>query len=309
MVNRILIRILVVQTLYSYLINKDSKETAANKLKNSLDTAYQLYFYLLTLPVALTELQRQRLEAAKNKYLPSPQDLNPNTRFVDNTFAATIAENAIIKEFVTDNCVSWSDDEIYLRLILDKILDSDIYADYMEKPKVTGDDDAEFWRQVMRKIVLPDEDLAEVLEAKSVFWNDDLEIVGTFALKTFKRMASNPYKAILPQFKDEEDAQFGYLLLNDVIDNYDDYLKLIDKFIPKSSWDISRIPVMDIVVLQIAIAELLRVPSVPVVVTINEYVELAKYYSTAKSGTFVNGILYSIITHLKSEGILLKPID
>lgn len=310
MINRILIRIIVVQVLYSHLINKDETlETTKARLKDSLDKAYELYYYLLTLPIELTKLQERRIEAAKGKYMPSEEEMNPNMRFVENTFVSSLMLSQPLQEMVKAFSLTWSEDEVYLRLILDKILKSDIYEEYMTKEYVSENDDIDFWRQVMKKVVLPDEDLAELLESKSVYWNDDIDIVGTFVVKTIKRFASDEEMPFLPQYKDEEDAQFAELLFVNAVKNKERYMELIDKFVKKSSWDTERLAFMDVVILYVALAELEKVPSVPAVVTINEFVEMAKCYSTPNSGQFINGILYSIIKHLKNEGLLNKSLD
>lgn len=310
MINRILIRIIVVQVLYSHLINKDDTlETTKARLKDSLDKAYELYYYLLTLPIELTKLQERRIEAAKGKYMPSEEEMNPNMRFVDNSFVNSLMLSQPLQEMVKAFSLTWNEDEVYLRLILDKILKSDIYEEYMTKEFVSDNDDIEFWRQVMKKVVLPDEDLAELLESKSVYWNDDIDIIGTFVVKTIKRFASDEEMPFLPQYKDEEDAQFAELLFVNAVKNKERYMELIDKFVKKSSWDTERLAFMDVVILYAALAELEKVPSVPAVVTINEFVEMAKCYSTPNSGQFINGILYSIIKHLKNEGLLNKSLD
>lgn len=310
MINRILIRIIVVQVLYSHLINKDDTlETTKARLKDSLDKAYELYYYLLTLPIELTKLQERRIEAAKGKYMPSEEEMNPNMRFVDNSFVNSLMLSQPLQEMVKAFSLTWKEDEVYLRLILDKILKSDIYEEYMTKESVSDNDDIEFWRQVMKKVVLPDEDLAELLESKSVYWNDDIDIVGTFVVKTIKRFTSDEEMPFLPQYKDEEDAQFAELLFVNAVKNKERYIELIDKFVKKSSWDTERLAFMDVVILYVALAELEKVPSVPAVVTINEFVEMAKCYSTPNSGQFINGILYSIIKQLKNEGLLNKSLD
>lgn len=310
MINRILIRIIVVQVLYSHLINKDDTlETTKARLKDSLDKAYELYYYLLTLPIELTKLQERRIEAAKGKYMPSEEEMNPNMRFVENSFVNSLILSQPLQEMVKTFSLTWQDDEVYLRLILDKIIKSEVYEEYMAKETVSENDDIEFWRQVMKKVILPDEDLAELLESKCVYWNDDIDIVGTFVVKTIKRFASEEEMPFLPQYKDDEDAQFAELLFVNAVKNKERYMELIDKFVKKSSWDTERLAFMDVVILYVALAELEKVPSVPAVVTINEFVEMAKCYSTPNSGQFINGILYSIIKHLKNEGLLNKSLD
>ena len=294
--------------VYSYLISKSSKtlSDAKKEYEKSLDKAYELYYYLLLLPVELTRLQEKRLDAAKNKYLPTKEDLFPNTKFIDNSFVKTLESCEPLQEFVKDNSLSWSDCEVYLRLVLDKILNSEIYEEYMSKENSTFEEDAEFWRQLLKKIVFLDDDLTDALEEKSVYWNDDLNTVGTFVLKTIRKFGQGDYKDLLPKYKDDEDREFADILYTRSIANMDEYMKWIDMFVQKDSWETDRLAFMDVVILLVSITELLYVPSVPIVVTINEYVEIAKDYSTAKSGQFINGILIPIINYLKDERIIVK---
>lgn len=308
MINRILIRIKVVQMVYSYLLDQKGKRMmeAQKELATSLDKAYELYHYLLMLPVEFVRLQEERLDNARNKYLPTDEDLNPNTKFVDNLFVKKISNCEMFKEFVKDNSISWADSEISLRLMLDKIVNSDIYQEYMGKPGTSLAEDCELWRNLLKKVVFIDENLTDALEAKSVYWNDDLDTVGTFVLKTIKRFEEDGYEELLPKYKDDEDRLFAEKLFVNAVNNKDEYMKLIDMFVSKDSWETERLAFMDIVVLLVAIAELEKVPSVPTKVTMNEFIEIAKCYSTNKSGQFVNGILNSIINYLKKEGRLFK---
>lgn len=308
MINRILIRIKVVQMVYSYLLDQKGKRMmeAQKELATSLDKAYELYHYLLMLPVEFVRLQEERLDNARNKYLPTDEDLNPNTKFVDNLFVKKISNCEMFKEFVKDNSISWADSEISLRLMLDKIVNSDIYQEYMDKPGTSLAEDCELWRNLLKKVVFIDENLTDALEAKSVYWNDDLDTVGTFVLKTIKRFEEEGYEELLPKYKDDEDRLFAEKLFVNAVNNKDEYMKLIDMFVSKDSWETERLAFMDIVVLLVAITELEKVPSVPTKVTMNEFIEIAKCYSTNKSGQFVNGILNSIINYLKKEGRLFK---
>ena len=229
MINRVLIRIKVVQMVYSYLLTKDGMKMseALKTLSQSMDKSYELYHYLLILPIALTNLQEQRLDNARNKYLPDEADLNPNTKFIDNLFIAKLRDNEMLNEYLKALPLSWDSEEIYLRLALDKILNSEIYSDYMADENRSLAADCEFWREVMRKIVLVDENLSDVLEAKSIYWNDDLETIGTFVLKTIKRFAEDDFVELLPQFKDSEDRALGEKLFMGAVQNHDKYMALI----------------------------------------------------------------------------------
>ncbi|HIU38155.1 MAG TPA: transcription antitermination factor NusB, partial [Candidatus Limisoma intestinavium] len=203
MINRILIRIKVVQMLYAYLLSKSDMrmQDALKELRKSLDKAYELYHYLLLLPVELTRLQELRIDNARNKYLPTPEDLNPNMKFVENRFVAKMRQSEMMQEFLKTTPLSWRKNDIYLRLTLDKILNSDIYKAYMETPQSDLASDCELWKDLMKKVIFPDDELCDVLEEESVYWNDDLETIGTFVLKTIRRFADDGYDKLLPQFK------------------------------------------------------------------------------------------------------------
>lgn len=299
---------MAIDTLASYSDTKSSLSEARNSLDRSLDKAHELYYSMLLLPVEITRLQDQKLDAAKHKYLPSAEDLNPDTRFVDNILPKRLMESPAMKEYLKANPIGWEDDTNLTRKLLDQILASDIYKDYMAKPEVNRAADCDFWRAVFKNIILPSDDLAEVLESKSVFWNDDLEIMGTFVLKTIKRIANSTEEPVelLPKYKDEEDARFGAELFMDSVDHLDEYRSYIDRFINASQWDPERLAFMDGVIMVTAIAELLNFPAIPLAVTLNEYIEIANSYSTPRSGQFINGILYSVINFLRQEGKLNK---
>lgn len=294
--------------LYAYLLSKSDMrmQDALKELRKSLDKAYELYHYLLLLPVELTRLQELRIDNARNKYLPTPEDLNPNMKFVENRFVAKMRQSEMMQEFLKTTPLSWRKNDIYLRLTLDKILNSDIYKAYMVTPQSDLASDCELWKDLMKKVIFPDDELCDVLEEESVYWNDDLETIGTFVLKTIRRFADDGYDKLLPQFKDEEDSRYSERLFRNAAEHESEYMALIDKFVEKDSWDTERLAFMDVVILLTAIAEVENEPSVPTKVTLNEYIEISKYYSTTKSGAFVNGILNSIINYLKKEGLLNK---
>lgn len=299
---------MLVSTLEGFSDTRTMFIEARNSLERSLDKARELYFALLLLPIELTRLQARRLDNARHKYLPSPEDLNPDTRFIDNTFVANLEESPEMKEYLKSNPISWDNGSETLKLLLDKVLQSDIYADYMAAPAVSYADDCEFWRSIIKNVILPSDILAEAIESESVYWNDDLDIIGTFVIKTIKRASADPASPItlLPKFKDDEDARFGGELFVDTVENYGTYRSYIDKFINEKQWDPERLAFMDVIIMCTAISELLNFPSIPVPVTMNEYIEIANCYSTSKSGQFINGILFSVINYLKKEGKLLK---
>lgn len=294
-------------TLNAYSDNRNSFNQAQKSLEDALDKAYELYHMLLLLPVEITRIQRERLENAKEKYIPTSEDLNPNTRFIDNEFVKAITESPDMEEYLKANPINLDSHYLLIKKMLDDILQSELYAGYMNRPTTDRATDCDFWRSAMKSIILPSDALAEMLESSSIYWNDDLDIMGTFAIKTIKQAASaEGAVTLLPQYKDDDDASFGAQLFIDTVNNREVYRSYIDRFIDESQWDADRLAFMDIVVMMVAISELLNFPAIPIPVTLNEYIEIANCYSTPRSGQFVNGMLFSIINYLKSEGKLTK---
>ncbi len=300
--------IMAANTLNDFSDTKSSLTQAKKSLDDSLNKAYELYISMLLLPCYLTDLEVERIEAAKEKYCPTDEELNPNTRFIDNRYVLAIRESAEIAAYVKNHPIAWDGDYYMLKELLDTIRQSDTYKEYMEAESVTYQDDCEFWRKVLKNVIFPSDALAEGMENKSVYWNDDLAVMGTFTLKTIKQMANagDGSVDILPVYKNDDDANFGPDLFIKAINNREEYRSYIDKFINDSQWDPERLAFTDIVILITAITELLNFPSIPVPVTLNEYIEIANYYSTARSGQFINGVLYSIVNYLKEEGKLTK---
>jgi N utilization substance protein B len=296
--------------MYSYALTKEVKTIAKAKkdLQEGLDKSYELYNNLLRLIVDLTDLQDRRLDDAKNKFLPSEEDLHPNTRFIDNELAKLLRENEELNNFIKDNPYNWRDDEIFLRLLLDKVLNSEDYANYMSMEKTDFASDCELWRNLMKKIIIPDEDLLDQLESQSVYWtDDDLDIMGQFVAKTIKKIEDKKKNPILPKYKDSEDSEFGEQLFINTISQKDENNKLIDKFVKTEKWEAERIALMDRIVMCTAITEIKCFDKIPTTVTLNEYIEIAKNYSSPKDGQFVNGILNSVISYLKDKGEINKP--
>lgn len=295
-------------TFVNFSSSQGHVSEALKQLQMSLDKARELYLRLLWLPCELTRLREKEIDAARRKYITTPEDLNPNMRFVENRFVAELRRNLELQKLASDGKISWlPDDERTLNSLLRAIKESDVYYDYMNFPATDFHTDCEFWRNIYRYVIFPNTDFLESLEDKSVFWNDDLDIMGTFVLKTVKRFESGKQEdALLPMFKDDEDARFGSELFSYTVRNRDTYRQYIDRFVNSSNWDTERLAFMDVVIMLTAISEIINFPKIPVNVSINEYIEIAKSYSTPKSGNFINGILASILVMLREEGIVNK---
>lgn len=309
MINRVLIRAKVVQMLYAYMVSNGTMTlvSAKKELNKSLDKSYELYNALLKLMIELTDVQDLRLDEAKHKFLPTEEDLHPNMRFVENEFVNLLRTNQTLTDYVNDKKINWRDDELFVRLLLDKILRSEEYQKYMEMPSTTLVRDGEVWYQIMKKVVLPDENLLEHLQSMSVYYtDDDLQIVGQFVLKTIRRFEEGEATPIMPQFKDDEDSRFGEELFSKIVAEMEQNNSYIDQFVKTEKWDTERIALMDRLVMCAALTEIRNNPSIPVNVSLNEYIELAKDYSTPRSGQFVNGILNAVVKKLRTDKEIIK---
>lgn len=296
------------KTLDSSSQSSLSLVNARNDLQRSLDKAYELYISLFQLIIQLTDLQRQSLEEAKAKHLATAEDLNPNTRLIDNQLVRRLREDPQLHKLVEDRAITWTDDPVLMRSLLDELLASDVYHHYIEAKDTDYEKDCDFWRTALKDVIFPSEALAEAMEGRSVYWNDDLHIMGTFVLKTIRQMGFDPdgAKAItmLPQYKDEEDGEFGDQLFNLAVCNRQLYRSYIDASFKTDRWDADRLAFMDIVIMICAIAELINYIAVPTAVIMNEYVEIANDYSTERSGQFINGLLFSVLNHLKDINVV-----
>ena len=296
------------ETFENFMTSQDSGQEAISALTTSLDQARELYFRLLWLPVELTDMEERRLDERRYRHLVTQEDLNPNLKFVENSLVKAIRDCDAVREFVDKKKISWeNEDRLMMENLLKTILDSELYKEYMANPVETPKEDCELWRNIMRKIVFTNEFFLESMEDKSVFWNDDLDIIGTFEIKSFRKFEEGAgNEAVLDKYKDEEDARFGNELVKAVLKNKDTYKVYIDEAIDRALWESERLAFMDVVIILTALAEILNFPKIPLTVSLNEYIEIAKSYSSAKSGGFVNGILAKIITNLKQSGVLLK---
>ena len=309
MINRELIRIKVVQLTYAYYQNGNKNmDTAEKELIFSLSKAYDLYNYLLLLVVAITREARRHVEIAEQRAAREGTAM-PSRKFVDNKFALQVEENRQLNDFVENQKQTWENDVEFVRKLYGQVTQSQIYQDYMESDDDSYDADRELWRKLYKALIQDNADLDALLEEKSLYWNDDKETVDTFVIKTIKRFdpKNGKNQELLPEYKDIEDKDFARKLFRATILNADQYQRYMTE--ASRNWDFSRLAYMDVVIMQIALAEMMTFPNIPVSVTINEYVDLAKIYSTPKSGGYINGMLDAIARHLIHSGRLLKSID
>ena len=316
MINRDLIRRKIVQLTYAYYQNSNHNiDNAEKELLFALSKSYDLYNYMLQLIVALTQEAQKRyeVEVARAQREGAPE---PSSRFAYNRFAVQLEENKMLADWADVKKSSWEEDIETVRKIYTAIVSSNLYASYingsMTKDHVEELDDyaydREFWRRAYKTFIQNNDDLDVLLEEKSLYWNDDKDIIDTFVLKTIKRFeaTSKANQELLPEYKDEEDRDFARKLFRATLLNCDAYQHYIGDAC--RNWDFNRLAYMDVVVMQIAIAELMTFPGIPATVTINEYVDLAKLYSTPRSGGYVNGMLDTIARFLISRGLIQKEL-
>ena len=315
MINRDLIRRKIVQLTYAYYQNSNyNMDNAEKELMFSLSKSYDLYNYMLQLIVSITGEARKRYDVevarAQREGLQEP-----SARLAFNEFAVQLEENKMLLDWIDVKHSNWDENIEVVRSLYNTITSSDLYADYVsgafdaELPDMDDyDRDREWWRRVYKKFIQNNDEMDAFLEEKSLYWNDDKDIVDTFVLKTIKRFdkANKSKQELLPEYKDMEDREFARKLFRATILNADSYQRYMST--ASRNWDFSRLAYMDVVIMQIAIAELTTFPGIPATVTINEYVEMAKVYSTPRSGGYVNGMLDNIARYLNEQGIIAKDL-
>lgn len=308
MINRELIRIKIVQLTYAYYQNgTKNMENAEKELLFSLSKAYDLYNFLLLLIVAVSREARKHMDVAVARAQREGGDM-PSQKFALNRFALQLEENKMLNDFMVTKGLNWDDHPELVRNLYQQITRSETYQEYMDSEEDSYDADREVWRKLYKQFVMRNEDIDAVMEEMSLYWNDDKEIVDTFVVKTIKRFdpANKSRQELLPEYRDMEDREFARKLFRATILNVDQYQRYMSD--ASRNWDFSRLAYMDVVLMQIAIAEMLTFPAIPVSVTINEFVELAKLYSTSRSAGYVNGMLDTIAHYLNETGKMMKPM-
>lgn len=306
MINRKLIRIKTVQVAYSYYLGQKSRpETGEQTLLNSLGTAYDLYNTMLTLMVSISRLALRAHEAQTNraKRLGLAE---PSRKFVDNRFMLQLESNRQLQDNRKNQRLDWADEEEFVRTLYNKVVESDFFREYMDNGNDSYEEDRELWRKIYRHIIIDNESLDELLEGVNIFWNDDRFIIDTFVLKTINRFTpeSNDNQPLLPEFRDAEDLEFAKKLMLQTLNGADYYKSLIAQ--NTRNWDVERVPLMDRIIIQVALAEITSFPTIPLSVSINEYIEIAKSYSTPNSARYINATLDNISKKLIAEHKLIK---
>ncbi len=271
------------------------------ELHFNIDKAFELYHYLLLLIIDVVLYAESRIEIARNKRIPTSKDLNPNNRFIENRLVEQLRNNDALLRFIDQHKLNWSNYPELIKEIYSKVLESEEYALYMEADQSSYAEDKKLITHIFTHIIYPNELLSYILEEQSIYWNDDLEFITSMIVKTFRKFkeSDTPERGLMDLYKNSEDRDYVVKLFRQTILNRDEYVEYIK--LNTRNWDLERIAFMDILIMQMAITELVAFPSIPTKVTLNEYLEISKFYSTSKSNIFINGVLDKVMLQLKED--------
>ena len=314
MINRTMVRTRVIQTLFAYY--KDSDKTpgkARKELRKSFADTYDLYFILLDFANELTAYAQKQLEEQIGRARATHSDWMPNRRFVENRLAQKLFENRALRSRIQEQHLVWDSGMVAVSNIYKQLVESKYYKEYMKAEECTFEDDKRIWRQIYQHLLVNSESLSDALDEMEVTldksnWTVDADVILSYVIKTIKRFTkdSTPETPLLEMFDSEDELQFATDLLNKAIEEHDEFEVLINKHL--KGWEADRIAYMDRVIVETALAEIVGFEQIPLTISLNEYIELAKEYSGDKSYMFVNGILTEILREMKNEGKFFKAL-
>jgi N utilization substance protein B len=302
MLNRRQLRIKVLQILYAYYQSEHREMKDFEKeLFFSIDKMYEMYLYLLLLVVEMQGRAIDKIEAGLQKKLPAQEDLHPNTKFVTNTLMRALANSKNLTKALETTNVSWADNQDLIKRVFRELIETEDYKAYMADDQRGFEHDKEFLLRFFKRHMINVEGISEYFEEKSIFWNDDMDLMAGMVIKTIKIIPENAKDIeLLTLWKDKDDEHgFTTELFRQTIIQGEDNAKLISE--AAANWDMERIAITDMILMKMAIAEAKTMESIPLKVTLNEYIELAKYYSTPKSNGFINGVLDQLFAKLNDE--------
>lgn len=307
MFNRRQLRIKVLQALYAFHTDKEGSVEDAHKLLfNALDKTYELYLLLLLLIAEMQDAAIERIEAGRMKQQPTHEDLHPNTKFVNNKPLRVIIKSKALAKEAANRSLGWGQEQDLVKRLFKSLVASEEYAAYMNNEERGFQHDRESLNRMFRKHVVNEESLQDWIEEQSILWSDDLDLASSIVLKTVKTIAEDSDDLQLTEMwkSDGDDRDFLERLFSRTLDMAGEHDAVIEE--AASNWDLDRIATMDLLLLRMALAEARTFESVPLKVTMNEYIDLAKFYSTEKSGGFVNGVLDKVFTTMKEDGRIVK---
>jgi len=293
------------QVLYAhYQHNATTIQNSEKELFHSISKSLDLYHLYILLLLEVRDYAISRIEFGRSKKMASDEEKNPNTRFVTNKVIAKLADCEGVRNYMDKSGNNWVNYKEVVKNLYNEIISSQQYKDYLANEESSFEVDKKFIVKLFEKVIAYFEPIYPTFEEQSIYWNDEVEFVLSMVVKTVKGMSEDKPVELMGEFKDDDDEDFVKRLFRKTAVNHNDYMELIKKH--SKNWDVDRVAFMDIVLMQIAIGELVEFPNIPIKVSMNEYIEIAKHYSTEKSGVFINGILDKIIVELKESKEIKK---
>lgn len=309
MLSRHFLRVKVLQSLYAYKMSNDqSLDIAEKELSKSISETYDLEVYLYSSLLEIRDIAENQIEDAKGKYFPTEEEKNPNMRFVNNALLQQLSENVELSKAIERLKINWIEQRDLLKRILNKFKASDSYKDYMSKTEVTYEDEKKVVVQLLKNYLLKNESFLDYLTELKLYWESDFQFIGLSFLKFLKefKQSDTSVKPIIKslEFNEQEVRAFATDLFRKCVSHYDEFNYLFDKCI--ENWDVDRLAFLDIIIIKMGLVELVYCPEIPVRVTLNEYIEMAKEFSTDRSKLFVNGLLDRCLIDLRASGKIRK---
>jgi len=313
MLNRRILRIKAFKVLYSSVLSGNmSLAQAEAQLDVACEATRDLYIYMLGIVSPLTKIARERIEAARAKFNPTEEEKNPNMKFADNALAVLLDEDPDFQKIFTKKKYSWAQYDLLLKKVMNSVVTKDYYAEYMASETTSLKEDCRLFTRIFEEEFVDSEELEQILEEKSLYWNDDLAYSLTWCCNTFKSLAKGERWSMLPLYQSEmmagdnveSDKLYVRKLLQASFAGYERYSSMVADSV--AGWEKDRLFSTDVVLIAMGLAEAVTFPTIPVKVTINEYVEISKFFGTQKSRSFVNGLLDRLIQQMTNEGLIVK---
>lgn len=313
MLNRRILRIKAFKVLYSSVLSGNmSLSQAEAQLELSCEAARDLYVYMLGIVSPLTRIAQDRIDAGLSKFNPTEEEKNPNRKFAENSLAVLLDADEDFQKVFKKKKFDWSQYDLFLKKVMTSVASKEYYAEYMASPARSLAEDCKLFTKIFEEEFVDSEELEKILEDKSLYWNDDLAYSLTWCCKTLKNLAKGESWSLIPLYQSEllkgegveSDKYFVRKLLQASFASYEKYSSMVAESV--TGWEKERLFSTDVVLIVMGLAEAVTFPTIPVKVTMNEYVEISKFYGTPKSRSFVNGLLDNLIQQLANEGQINK---
>ena len=313
MLNRRILRIKAFKVLYSSILSDNkSLSQAEAQLDQACEAARDLYIYMLGIVSPLTKIAQDRIEAARGKFNPTEEERNPNMKFAENALAQLLDADVDFQKVFAKKKFSWAQYDLLLKKIMNSVMSKEYFAEYMASQNRSLAEDCKLFTRIFEEEFVDSEELEQILEEKSLYWNDDLAYSLTWCCKTFKELSKGANWSLIPLYQSEmlkgegieSDKYFVRKLLQASFAGYEKYSAMVAESV--SGWEKERLFSTDVVLITMGLAEAVTFPTIPVKVTINEYVEISKFYGTPKSRSFVNGLLDRLVQQQVNDGLVVK---